>query len=105
PTWLAPVQAKVIPVSPNAPMDYAQEVADKLRLEGVPVSMDERDAKIGYKLREAQTKKITFELAVGEEEVGQQTGNVRRYGEKQSETMSHTEFEDLINQDIKNKSL
>ncbi|HLR41208.1 MAG TPA: threonine--tRNA ligase [Virgibacillus sp.] len=105
PTWLAPIQAKVIPVSPNAHMDYAQEVADKLRLEGVRVTIDERDEKIGYKIREAQTKKIPFALVVGDEEVGQQTVNVRRYGEKQSETMSYTEFEDLINQEIKNKSL
>jgi len=105
PTWLAPVQAKIIPVSPNAHMDYAQEVADKLRLEGVRVTIDERDEKIGYKIREAQTKKIPFALVVGDDEVGQQTVNVRRYGEKKSETMSYTEFEDLINREIKNKSL
>lgn len=105
PVWLAPVQAKVIPVSPNAHLDYAQVVADKLRSQGVRVAIDERDEKIGYKIREAQTQKIPFALVVGDEEVGKQAVNVRRYGEKKSETMSYTAFEDLINQEIKNKSL
>lgn len=104
PIWLAPVQVKVIPVSPNAHLDYAKDVADKLRLEGVRVEVDERDEKIGYKIREAQTQKIPFALVVGDNEVEEQTVNVRRYGEKQSNTMTYSEFEQQIKQEINEKS-
>lgn len=105
PTWLAPVQVKVIPVSPNAHLDYAKEVVDKLRLEGVRVEVDERDEKIGYKIREAQTQKVPFSLVLGDKEIEDHAVNVRRYGEKDSETIGYQDFENLIIGEIKNKTL
>ncbi len=105
PTWLAPEQVRVIPVAPQAHLEYANQVVDKLRLEGVRVSIDERDEKIGYKIREAQTQKIPFALVLGDNEMNENAVNVRRYGEKQSETNSLAEFTSLIKQEITDKSM
>ncbi len=105
PTWLAPVQVKVIPVSPKAHLDYAKQVADKLRLDGVRVAVDERDEKIGYKIREAQTQKIPFALVLGDHEVNDHAVNIRRYGEKETETVSLEAFIAMIKQEIDNKVL
>ncbi|RDW21601.1 threonine--tRNA ligase [Oceanobacillus chungangensis] len=105
PTWLAPTQVKVIPVSPQVHLDYAKEVVDKLRLQGIRVELDERDEKIGYKIREAQTQKIPFALVLGDKEIEDQAVNVRRYGEQKSETYSYTDFEALIKNEVANKAL
>ncbi|MFZ3576337.1 threonine--tRNA ligase [Virgibacillus sp. DJP39] len=105
PTWLSPVQVKVIPVSPGVHLDYANDVVDKLRLQGIRVEVDERDEKIGYKIREAQTQKIPFGLVVGDNEIKEGAVNVRRYGEKNSETISYLDFENLVTEEIKNKTL
>jgi len=105
PTWLAPVQAKIIPVSSEAHLDYAKGVADTLRLQGVRVAVDERDEKIGYKIREAQTQKIPFALVVGDNEIEDNAVNVRRYGEKKSETVPYNDFEELMKQEIEGKTL
>ncbi|GAA0601080.1 threonine--tRNA ligase [Virgibacillus siamensis] len=105
PTWLAPVQARIIPVSPDVHLDYAKEIADKLRKSGVRVSVDERDEKIGYKIREAQTQKIPFALVLGDKEIENGSVNVRRYGEQQSETMVYDLFEDMVKKEIETKAL
>ncbi|WP_284139800.1 threonine--tRNA ligase [Virgibacillus sp. LDC-1] len=105
PTWLAPVQVKVIPVSPQIHLDYAKEVAEKLQFQGIRVSVDERDEKIGYKIREAQTEKIPFSLVVGDNEMQDKSVNARRYGEKQSDTMAYHAFEDLIVEEIEKRTL
>lgn len=105
PTWLAPVQVKVIPVSPQVHLEYAKKVADDLRLEGVRVSLDERDEKIGYKIREAQTQKIPFALVLGDNEINEGAVNVRRYGEKASNTLSFEAFKQLIKEEITSKTL
>lgn len=105
PTWLAPVQVKVIPVSPQVHLDYAKEVADKLRLQGVRVELDERDEKIGYKIREAQTQKVPFALVLGDKEIEDNAVNYRRYGEQQTKTLGYNEFEALIKAEIAEKKL
>lgn len=105
PTWLAPVQVKVIPVSPQVHLEYAQEVADKLRLEGIRVEVDERDEKIGYKIREAQTQKVPFALVLGDKEIESDSVNVRRYGEKKTETLVFNDFVSVINKEINEKTL
>lgn len=58
PTWLAPVQVQVIPVSPQVHLDYAKKVQDELRRAGIRVELDTREEKIGYKIREAQMQKF-----------------------------------------------
>ncbi|MFD2627931.1 threonine--tRNA ligase [Oceanobacillus kapialis] len=105
PTWLAPVQVKVIPVSPQVHLDYAKKVAESLQLEGVRVSLDERDEKIGYKIREAQTQKIPFALVLGDNEINEDAVNVRRYGEKDSNTLSFDAFKQMIKEEIAEKTL
>ncbi|GAB2569956.1 threonine--tRNA ligase [Gracilibacillus alcaliphilus] len=105
PTWLAPIQARIIPVSAEAHADYAKEVEAQLREAGVRVEVDHRDEKIGYKIREAQTAKIPFALVVGDKEMESQAVNVRRYGEQNSETMPLNDFQALITDEIQNKVL
>ncbi|MBN8250653.1 threonine--tRNA ligase [Priestia flexa] len=92
PTWLAPVQVQVIPVSPTVHLDYAKEVQEKLQLAGVRVELDSREEKIGYKIREAQMQKIPYMLVVGDKEVEEKAVNVRKYGEQNSETVDFEQF-------------
>lgn len=100
PTWLAPVQAQVIPVSPAVHLDYAKEVQEKLQAAGIRVDLDTRDEKIGYKIREAQMQKIPYMLVVGDNEVTEGSVNVRKYGEQKSETISFEEFVKAIKQEV-----
>ncbi|MDM5228909.1 threonine--tRNA ligase [Cytobacillus sp. NJ13] len=93
PTWLAPVQVQVIPVSPDIHFDYAKQVQEQLQAEGFRAELDDRNEKIGYKIREAQMQKTPYMLVVGDNEVAEKAVNVRKYGEQKSETVS---FEDFI---------
>ncbi len=104
PTWLAPVQVKVIPVSPQVHLDYAKQVADELRREGIRTELDERDEKIGYKIRQAQTEKVPFALVLGDSEIEGKAVTYRRYGEKATTTVSKEEFKELLKEEIANKS-
>ncbi|MBM5608540.1 threonine--tRNA ligase [Listeria ivanovii] len=92
PTWLAPVQMELIPVNADAHLDYAKGVQDKLQRAGLRVEVDDRNEKLGYKIREAQTKKIPYALVLGDQEMESGTVNVRRYGSKDSETMDLDKF-------------
>lgn len=92
PTWLAPVQFQVIPVSPAVHLDYAKQVQERLQREGLRVEVDSRDEKIGYKIREAQMQKIPYMLVVGDQEAENGAVNVRKYGEQKSETISLDDF-------------
>ncbi|RWR05981.1 threonine--tRNA ligase [Siminovitchia fortis] len=105
PTWLAPVQVQVIPVSPDAHFDYAKLVTDKLKASGLRVEMDKRDEKIGYKIREAQMQKIPYMLVVGDNEVEAEAVNVRKYGEKKTETVPLKEFINRILEEAGGQSL
>lgn len=103
PTWLAPVQVQVIPVSNDAHFDYAKDVQEKLQAAGFRVEMDYRDEKLGYKIREAQMKKIPYMLVIGDKELEAGSVNVRRYGSKDSETVSFEEFLKAIREDVAHK--
>ncbi|MCF3942560.1 threonine--tRNA ligase [Oceanobacillus alkalisoli] len=104
PTWLAPVQVKVIPVSPQVHFDYAKQVAESLTREGIRVEVDERDEKIGYKIRQAQTEKVPFALVLGDKEIEENAVTYRRYGEKATTTVSSDVFKELLREEIANKS-
>lgn len=104
PTWLAPVQVQVIPVSPDVHLDYAKSVRDELLKAGVRVEIDDRDEKIGYKIREAQMQKIPYMLVLGDKEIEGKAVNVRKYGEQKSESITLDEFVKVILEDINNKS-
>jgi threonyl-tRNA synthetase len=92
PTWLAPVQVQVIPVSPEAHLEYAQEVKSLFEGMGVRVQLDERNEKIGYKIREAQMKKTPYMLVLGDKEVADGTVNVRKYGEQDQQVVDKDAF-------------
>ncbi|EIW6872079.1 threonine--tRNA ligase [Listeria monocytogenes] len=92
PTWLAPVQMEIIPVNADAHLDYAKGVQDKLQCAGLRAEVDDRNEKLGYKIREAQTKKIPYALVLGDQEVEAGSVNVRRYSSKDSETMDLDAF-------------
>ncbi|WP_053367353.1 threonine--tRNA ligase [Bacillus sp. FJAT-27245] len=96
PAWLAPVQVQVIPVSPAAHYEYARKVQEQLQMEGIRVEMDNREEKIGYKIREAQMQKIPYMLVVGDKEVEEGAVNVRKYGEQKSETMPFENFVSIL---------
>ena len=102
PTWLAPVQVSVIPVSQNY-IDYAKKIVNSLKENGIRVEIDERNEKIGYKIRECETQKVPYMLILGEKE--QTAGNisVRKHKEGDKGTLSITEFIDNITNEIKNK--
>lgn len=92
PTWLAPVQAKVIPVNLDIHGDYAKDLQEKLALQGLRVEVDMRNEKMGYKIREAQTLKIPYQLVIGDSEMEEGTVAVRKYGEKKTETVDLDAF-------------
>ncbi|MCM3166551.1 threonine--tRNA ligase [Peribacillus frigoritolerans] len=100
PTWLAPIQAQVIPVSPEVHLDYAKEVQAKLKAQGIRVDLDTRDEKIGYKIREAQMQKIPYMLVVGDNEAKEGSVNVRKYGEQKSETIAFEDFVSAIKAEV-----
>lgn len=104
PTWLAPHQVTVIPISNKAHIDYAWEVTKELRDHGIRADVDDRNEKMQYKIRQSQTKKVPYQLIVGDKEVESGTVNVRRYGSKQTHTESIAEFRENILADIKRKS-
>ncbi len=105
PVWLAPVQAKIIPVSLDAHGKDAEKLADTLRREGIRIEIDNREEKIGYKIREAQTQKIPFAIVLGDKEIEANTVNIRRYGEKDTQTLSLENFLTLINEEVANKTI
>ncbi len=92
PTWLAPVQVQVIPVSPDVHFDYAKKIHEQLKAKGFRVEIDDRNEKMGYKIREAQMQKIPYMLVVGDQEVTDEAVNVRKYGEQKSETVPFVDF-------------
>ncbi|MBB5172703.1 threonine--tRNA ligase [Texcoconibacillus texcoconensis] len=91
PTWLAPVQVQVIPVS-EVHMDYVRSVEEKLQKAGVRVDVDVRDEKLGYKIREAQMQKTPYILVLGDNEIENQSVNVRKYSEKDTEEVGLETF-------------
>ncbi len=104
PTWLAPHQVTVIPISNEAHVDYAWEVAKALKDKGIRADVDERNEKMQYKIRASQTQKIPYQLIVGDKEMESKSVNVRRYGIKETHTESLEAFTANILADIARKS-
>ena len=105
PTWLSPTQVEVIPVSSEFQGDYASVVTEKLKAEGIRAELDDRNEKLGYRLREAQTKKVPYTLILGDKEKQDSTISYRLHGEKDTTTVSQEEFIKLIKEEIKNKTM
>lgn len=104
PTWLAPHQVDIIPVKNDLHMDYVNDLSSKLRAHGIRVTVDDRNEKMGYKIRQAQVNKIPYTLVIGDEEVSNGTVTVRKYGEEKTNTMTKAEFKNLLFEDIENYS-
>ncbi|ADJ78738.1 threonine--tRNA ligase [Lactobacillus salivarius] len=104
PTWLAPHQVDIIPVKNDLHMDYVNDLSSKLRAHGIRVTVDDRNEKMGYKIRQAQVNKIPYTLVIGDEEVSNGTVTVRKYGEEKTNTMTKDEFKNLLFEDIENYS-
>lgn len=101
PTWLAPIQVEVIPVSLDVHGDYAKKVQEQLQSHKLRVDIDERDEKLGYKIREAQIQKIPYTLVLGDKEMEDGSVNVRKYSEKNSESMSYEAFLEMIKGELR----
>jgi threonyl-tRNA synthetase len=101
PTWLAPVQVELIPVSLDAHSEYAKQVQEKLQLNRLRVDIDERDEKLGYKIREAQMQKVPYMLVIGDQELENGSVNVRKYGEQKSESMPFDDFLSMIKSELR----
>ncbi|MFA5006072.1 MAG: threonine--tRNA ligase [Candidatus Izemoplasmatales bacterium] len=96
PTWLAPVQVKVIPVNNAFHADYGKEVFRRLVDNDLRAEIDDREEKLGYKIREAQTQKVPFQLVLGDKEVADRTVTYRRYGEQEQTTLPLDAFIALV---------
>lgn len=102
PAWLAPVQAKVLPISDKF-AGYAKQIVDALEKAGIRVEMDERNEKIGYKIRSAVMEKIPYLLVVGEQEQNSGMVAVRKRGTMETKTMKLEDFAKLLLAEIKDK--
>ena len=103
PVWLSPVQTVVIPVNPEFQGEYAKEIYNKLRDENIRVELDDRNEKLGYRLREAQTLKVPYTLILGDNEKENNTVSYRLFGSKETTTVSLKEFIKLIEDEQKDK--
>ena len=101
PLWLAPVQVEVMPLT-DKQRDYAVKVTEDLRKSGIRVELDDRQEKIGYKIREAQLNKIPYMLILGDKEVGSNQVGVRARGEGDIGAMDEKDFIKKVNEEIKN---
>ena len=99
PVWFAPVQARILPIT-DKHADYAYELKKKMFDLGLRVEVDARSEKIGYKIRESQVMKTPYTLVVGDQEVENGTAAVRKYGEKDSETMKVDDFIKYVQEKI-----
>ncbi len=103
PLWLSPKQAVIIPVSPEAHGAYARKVYADLKTMGIRCSVDDRNEKLGYRIREAQTGKTPIQIVVGDGEVESNGVTVRRYGSKEQTKMSAEDFYKVLREEIASK--
>ena len=103
PLWLAPIGVEVIPVSSEHHLEYAKEVYEALKQHGIRVELDDRNEKLGYRLREAQTKKIRYNVILGEQEQQNHTISYRLHGKQETNTVSLEEFINLLQEEIASK--
>ena len=103
PTWMAPVQVKVLPISEKH-VEYANQLAKQMRHDYVRVEVDDRNEKIGYKIRQAQMEKVPYMLVVGDKEMEDNSVNVRKHGGDELGTVPFDEFFNSIKIEIKERN-
>ena len=105
PTWLSPVQVNIIPVNNEYHLEYANSLMNKLKELDIRCEMDDREEKLGYKIRESLLKKMPYTLVIGDNEKNEDKITYRKYGHKDTETVSTDEFIKMILEEIKNKGI
>ena len=105
PTWLAPVQVKVMPVKTDNEelMEYARQICENLEDRNVRVELDDRAEKLGYRMREGQVQKVPYLLVIGFNEMENKSVSYRLHGEMDTTTVGLDEFVEKIHEEIKNK--
>ena len=103
PTWMAPVQVKVLPISEKH-VEYANQLAKQMRHDYVRIEVDDRNEKIGYKIRQAQMEKVPYMLVVGDKEMEDNSVNVRKHGGDELGTVLFDEFFNSIKIEIKERN-
>lgn len=104
PLWLAPKQVVVLPVNNEYHRHYAHQIVQALKKHGIRAHIDDRDEKLGYRIREANLKKITYQVVVGDEEIQNKTLKVRHYGKQEQTSMTFKEFLKKLQVEIQNKA-
>ena len=102
PTWLAPVQVKALPISTEKHADYARKLVDELTDKGFRIEIDDRNEKIGYKIREAQLQKVPYMLVVGDKEIENNQVGVRSRKDGDIGAMSLSDFEEKLDREVRN---
>ncbi|MEE9165456.1 MAG: threonine--tRNA ligase, partial [Nitrospinota bacterium] len=102
PTWLAPVQVRILTITDDH-IKYAEEISEFLKKDGIRVELDSRNEKVGFKIREAQTSKIPYMLVTGDKEINDKTVAVRKRKEKKTEIMNPENFLSKLNKEIISK--
>ena len=103
PTWLAPVQVEIIPVANHVHLETANNLFNEFQLKGFRPHVDDREEKLGYKMREAQMKKIPFSIVLGDNEVANDLVTYRRYGSREQITVTRVEFLELLAKEVEEK--
>lgn len=105
PVWLSPVQVNIIPVNNEYHLEYSKKLFEKFNDENIRCELDSRDEKLGYRMRESQTRKIPYTLVIGDNERDNNMVTYRKFGSKESTTVSIDDFIKLIHEEIINKYL
>ena len=105
PLWLAPVQVNIIPVNNEYHLEYAKEIRDLLVKNHIRVNLDDRNEKLGYKLREAVMKKTLYNVVLGDKEINNKEISYRMYGSSETTTVCQSDFVKLITDEIASRTL
>lgn len=105
PLWLSPKQFVVIPVHQEKHIEYANKVAEALKAAGMRVQVDDRNEKLGYRVREAQVNKVPYQIVVGDGEEQENTVTIRKSGTRESVTLPLNEAVERFTQEVANKDL
>ena len=104
PTWLAPQQVRILPIT-DRHNEYGNKLKSELEECGVRVHLDDRNEKVGYKIREAQADKVPYMLIIGDQEQESGTVSLRLRDHTANETLEFNDFKDKLVEEIKNKTM
>ncbi len=103
PLWLAPTEVSIIPVNNEYHLEYAKELFELLKEQDIRVKLDDREEKLGYRMRESQTQKVPYTLILGDKERDNKEVSYRKFGSQETTTVSQTKFIELLKNEITTK--